>query len=221
VGAPKLFRRAADGSGTDEQLTTGSYPQFVDAIAPDAQAVGFEVVSTQYLALFSLKAALGLTGDAGQARGPTTAARTSFQGLNASLSPNGRYVAYQSPENGGFEVYVRPFPNLDSGKWQVSIDGGVRPVWSRNSDELFYFHRRLPQVMGAVTHTVGSFSYEAPTKVLDWSSVSTIPPPFDVSKDGRFLMIKENIAQGVSPASPSLVVVEHWIQELEARVAAK
>jgi len=42
-------------------------------------------------------------------------------------------------------------------------------VWSRNGDERFYFHRRLPQVMSVATHTTGgSFSYEAPAKIFQW-----------------------------------------------------
>jgi hypothetical protein len=222
AGAPKVFRRAADGSGADVPLTAGSYPQFVDAIASDGQAIGSELVATQYLALFSLKAALGLDNNAGKAPTEATISRTPVQGMYAALSPNGRYVAFQSAnENGGFDIFVRPFPNLDGGVWPISNEGGARAVWSRSGDQLFYFHRRLPQLMGVATHTSGSFSFETPTKVFDWPSLSTIPPPFDVTRDGRFLMIKENVAQGTLPASPRLVVVERWIQELKARTASK
>jgi serine/threonine-protein kinase len=223
TGAPNLFRRAADGSGSDERLTTSSYPQFLDAITRDGDAIGFEMVSTQYLALFSLKDRLRLAAAPASNRADAAVSRTSIQGLYSAISPNGRYMAYQSAnENGGFEIFVRPFPNLAAGMWQVSTEGGARPVWSRNSDELFYFHRRLPQMMSVATHTSGSsFSFETPEKVFDWPSPSSIPPPFDVSKNGLFLMIKENTTQDTLPAPPGLVVIESWIQELKARSAPK
>ena len=55
----------------------------------------------------------------------------------STLSPDDRWLAYQSDESGRIEVYVRPFPNVDAGKWLVSTDGGGSPVWSRNGGELF------------------------------------------------------------------------------------
>jgi len=39
---------------------------------------------------------------------------------------------------GRFEVYVRPYPDVNSGRWQVSQAGGLSPLWSRNGRELFY-----------------------------------------------------------------------------------
>ena len=42
-----------------------------------------------------------------------------------ALSPDGRWLAYESDESGGNEIFVRPFPNIDGGKWQVSPAGGI------------------------------------------------------------------------------------------------
>ena len=47
-------------------------------------------------------------------------------------------MAYESNESGEWEIYVRPFPDVDSGRWQISTQGGVQPVWSANGRELFY-----------------------------------------------------------------------------------
>lgn len=63
--------------------------------------------------------------------------RTPFSEMSAEVSPDGRWLAYQWNESGQDEVYVRPFPNVDAGRWQVSTGGGTRPVWSRNGRELF------------------------------------------------------------------------------------
>ena len=55
-----------------------------------------------------------------------------------AVSPDGRWLAYISDETGTNEVYVTSFPNMDSGRWQVSTDGGVMTFWTRSGRELFY-----------------------------------------------------------------------------------
>jgi serine/threonine-protein kinase len=57
---------------------------------------------------------------------------------NGEISPDGRWIAYESDESGQFEIYVRPFPKIDTGRWQISTAGGTRPVWAKNGQELFY-----------------------------------------------------------------------------------
>ena len=57
------------------------------------------------------------------------------------VSPDGRWLAYESDESGQLEVYVRPFPRFDAGRWQVSTGGGKQPVWAHNGRELFYRER--------------------------------------------------------------------------------
>ena len=59
--------------------------------------------------------------------------------VNARISRDGRLVAYQSDESGRAEIYIRSFPD-GNGRTQVSIDGGVRPVWSRDGTVLYYSH---------------------------------------------------------------------------------
>ena len=53
-----------------------------------------------------------------------------FHERNGEISPDGRWIAYESDESGRFEVYVRPFPTVDAGKWQVSSAGAQYPAWS-------------------------------------------------------------------------------------------
>ena len=63
---------------------------------------------------------------------------TAFAELNTGLSPDGRWIAYQSNASGQFEIYVQSFPNVEDGRWQISTDGGNRPAWGPDRDELFY-----------------------------------------------------------------------------------
>ena len=60
--------------------------------------------------------------------------QTAFNERNAEISPDGRWLAYHSNESGQDEIYVRPFPDANSGRWQISTGGGARPVgaqWPR------------------------------------------------------------------------------------------
>ena len=66
----------------------------------------------------------------------TVAASSDFPNRLASLSPDGHWLAYTSPETGRTEVYVRP--TAGEGKWMVSTDGGTQPVWSRDGRTLYY-----------------------------------------------------------------------------------
>ena len=59
----------------------------------------------------------------------------------AHVSPDGRWIAFNSNESGRWEVYVASFPDFTR-KRQISTDGGVQPLWRRNGQELFYLDPR-------------------------------------------------------------------------------
>ena len=146
---------------------------------------------------------------------------TRFKGSFADFSPNGRYLAYQSRETGRTEIYVRPFPRVETGHWQVSTAGGTRPVWARTGRELFYLDESNTLTSVLVDTSGPSFSAGNPARVLDSEYVEPNPSRhYDVSADGqRFLMIKENAASDQTPTSPSIVVVLNWFEELKQHVA--
>jgi serine/threonine-protein kinase len=221
TGAPNLYRRAADGTGTDERLTNSSNPQFPTSVAPGGGVVGFEVDAGPDLALFA-------SSNAAQSGSPWSSRillKAPGADVAGEVSPDGHYIAYQSNESTRNEIYVRPFPELSAGRWQVSTNGGTRPVWARNGRELFFLTLDArPMLMSVATDTRGSqFVPGNPTKVFD--AVYATPTgarAFDVSPDGRrFVMVKESAAPEEHSTSPSLIVVEHWIEELKARAAAR
>ena len=57
---------------------------------------------------------------------------TDFNERNAEISPDGRWLAYQSNASGQYEIFVRPFPNVDEGQVQISTDGGTEPLWAQD-----------------------------------------------------------------------------------------
>ena len=63
---------------------------------------------------------------------------TPFSEQNGEVSPDGRWLAYQSNDSGRAEIWVRPFADVNGGRWQVSSGGGSQPLWSPDGRELFY-----------------------------------------------------------------------------------
>src|SRR6185295_18870219 len=78
------------------------------------------------------------------------------------LSPDGRWLAYVSDESGTSEVYVRPFPRVDSAKYAVSVAGGLEPLWRRDGTEL-YFRNPRGDVYGVSVGPGRQFEHGAPT----------------------------------------------------------
>jgi len=124
--------------------------------------------------------------------------------------------------SGRDEVYVRPFPDVEGGRWQVSTDGGRTPVWAHNGRALFY---RSPDkaVMAVQIEPGSAWRSGPPTQMLParyFDNSGTTGRSFDVTADGqRFLMIKEGGGDDTSP--PQAVVVQNWTEELKRLVPAR
>ena len=81
------------------------------------------------------------------------------------VSPDGRWLAYEANDSGRFEIYVRPFPDVTGGRWQVSTGGGTRPLWARNGQELFYL-APAGALMRVGVERGPSWAATAPTQLL-------------------------------------------------------
>jgi serine/threonine-protein kinase len=135
--------------------------------------------------------------------------------LSPALSPDGRWLAYSSDESGTFEVYVRPFPDAATARWQVSASGGANPLWSRNGRELFYINGRgeMASVPIAAGPTFNAGESRSLFSVGNYT-VGGNAGVYDVSPDGkRFLMIRPMAGVGET----ELVVVQNWFEELKQR----
>ena len=203
-----LYRRFADGTGSDERLTTSPHTQFgTPSFRPDGTRVVFTEVTPETgedLMMLSL--------DGTPRTEPLL--RTQFAERNAHISPDGHWLAYESNESGQEEVYVRPFPNVSDGRWQISSAGGNVPLWARSGRELFF--RSGASLMSVSVQTTPTFSAASPTKLFE-GYLSGLGRTYDVSRDGqRFLMIKNNSSREQTAAT--MVVVLNWFEELKARV---
>jgi Tol biopolymer transport system component len=198
----KVYAKDANGTGTDEVLETDF------KLTMDASRDGRYLVTTN--SGNSLGSGRGiwvlpLFGD----RKPFPYVATGVQETFPRFSPDGRWLAYQSNESNRDEVYVVSFPRK-GGKWLVSTGGGIRPVWSRDGRELYYY--RADGKIMAVPITPGSqFRFGVPKPLFD-VRLATATVSFDVSRDGRFLLPTLAPQQGLALMN----VVLNWSRTLKA-----
>ena len=142
-----------------------------------------------------------LQGLAGE-RGLRPLVQTPFTDRNGVVSPDGRWLAYESDSSGRFEIYARPFPEADSGRWQVSTAGGTRPLWAHSGRELFYMGLDGALMRVSVEANDSVWSAGTPTKLLEARYFGTGSNPgrtYDISPDDqRFLMIKQGSGDQVA-----------------------
>ena len=140
-----------------------------------------------------------------------------------AISPDGRGIAYQSDESGRFEIYLRPFPNTDDDKRQVSREGGVHPLWSPDGRELFFLgpNDDPDNLFSVAVDTEPTLSVGTPDVVFATQGyVFNDSRNYDVSSDGRrFLMLKPAPGTGdQNEATPRITVVLNWFDELKRLV---
>ncbi|MCG6954458.1 MAG: protein kinase [Gemmatimonadetes bacterium] len=134
-----------------------------------------------------------------------------FEGEPA-ISPDGRWLAYVSDEGGTYDVYVRPWPDVNGGKWQISHGGGTEPVWNPDGRELYY---RSPDQELMAVHVNASSSFHAGQPEPLFSAADYLTggghAAYAVSMDGRFLFGQQS---GGGVVGSRLILVRHWFTEL-------
>jgi serine/threonine protein kinase len=116
------------------------------------------------------------------------------RGAFGKLSPDGRWLAYNSAESGRLEVYVMPFGG-GQGKWQVSANGGQLPRWSTDGKELYYMDLTYNLFSVPVKNTGSSLQFGVAEKLIsNWSAPQVF---YDVSPDGKKFLL-DRVAQQVS-----------------------
>jgi eukaryotic-like serine/threonine-protein kinase len=141
------------------------------------------------------------------------------------ISADGRWMAYESDESGQSQIYVRPFPEVEKGRWQVSTGGGNSPLWSRDGKELFY--RSGDSVIAVAVETEPTLKLGKPEILFHGGYVpsSSTENTWDVSPDGkRFLMMKELAPSASATAAEGprkINIVLHWFEELKQRAPVK
>jgi eukaryotic-like serine/threonine-protein kinase len=141
-------------------------------------------------------------------------AKRSHNEFAGQLSPDGKWLAYQSNESGRYEVYIRAFPGDSSGaggKWQVSNQGGDLPRWQGDGKELFYVaaNRLIAATIGENATSVQAGSprelFSLPTATGAYAAFT-----YDVTADGQRFLVLEAAAVGAQLTGAPLTVIVNW-----------
>jgi eukaryotic-like serine/threonine-protein kinase len=210
-----LWAQAADGTGEPRLLWRG-----------DGLSDAFPSADGRWLVLgatASPKSSAG--GDILLARtGVDSVARpivaTGYDEGAPALSPDSRWLAYVSNEQGKHEVFVRPFPDVNAGKWQVSSGGGGAPLWSHDGRELYYVKDGSMYVVRI--HPEPPFSAEPPRVLFALPSrvrgellargIFAITPD-----DRRFLMVRDDSWDDLA-GTRTVVIMENFFDDLRAKM---
>ncbi len=213
---PGVYWKAADGTGNDELIS--SVPD--EAITPYSwSSDGKTLVTYKITGSGTDIGSLSLEGDSEW----KPLLQKEYMEFQPRISPDGRWIAYSSNESGDFEIYVRPFPEVDEGRWQVSTGGGNTALWSPDGRELFYLNR--DSVMAVPVETEPTFRPGKPKALFKGIYVGLSfrdAHTWDISPDGkRFLMMKppgtideESSTEG----PPKIHVILNWFEILKQRV---
>jgi serine/threonine-protein kinase len=133
-----------------------------------------------------------------------------------AISPDTRWIAYASMETGRWEVFVRPFPDVNGGKWQVSTEGGQQPLWAHNGRELFFLDVQR-NIVAASVETEPHFRVVERTVLFrlgteyaagGWGGT------YDITADDERFLLARFVGSDETVQS-RIILVENWFEELE------
>ena len=148
-----------------------------------------------------------------------------------SLSNDGEWIAYVSNESGTSQLYIRPYPDIDKGKWQVSAKDAFSPIWSSENNELFFhagnkFYR--VEFKKFKNNNSSYMNLSQPEFLFEHTIVEnhlTFPAWEYDSKNNRFIIIStpgSEVTEGADNVIDmlnkkiTLMVVENWVSELSS-----
>ena len=222
----KLSRKPANNARPPEAVTdqigdetTGVAPHF---LTPDGRSIVFQASQTAD----SATSGLGMISLGGDAQ-PQRLFQDGIQRNGAVLSPDGKWLAYHSTESGRAEVFVRPFPILADDLVQISNEGAVKPLWSRDGSELFYLGGNPPVLMSASVRVEnGRLSVIAREPVFNrtwpeagYESVGS-SRNYDLMPDNEhFVVLKRTEVGTAEPQSSTIHVVLNWNEAIRQQLS--
>jgi hypothetical protein len=148
--------------------------------------------------------------------------RTPNAETNPRFSTDGRWIAYRSNESGSQEIYVRPFPNANGGRWQISTGGGLYDFWSKNGREIFY--ETPDNRIMVVDYSVEGGSF-IPGKPRLWSNKQLFyagTSNLDLAPDGkRFAVLTLPETPPGEKGTVHVTMLLNFFDELKRRIPAK
>jgi Tol biopolymer transport system component len=203
-GTFDLYERATDGTSDDRLVLHTALEKWPDDWSRDGRYVIYEERSAETRDDLWL---LPMDGD----RTPTVLVRSPFTETFGQFSPDGRWIAYQSDQSGRDEVYVRPFvppgTNAAGAVYQVSRDGGERPLWRRDGKELIYIGAN--RMITAVDVTANPrISTGTPRPLFQMPATSIVGfTRLEMHPDGQRFLIRAPLSDD---ARAPIAIVMNW-----------
>jgi Tol biopolymer transport system component len=217
--ASEVFCQAADGSGQPQPMFRVDRLLDLAQVSPDGRRILMEVGDADERSDIVMAPL-----QPGAQVQPVIATPASDE--SPSLSPDGRWLVYESNESGASQVYLRPFPEVSQGRWQLSTAGGVDPSWSRDGREVIFLEiatsgAAQPRAILSVSIPPGPpFVPAAPRLVVKYPANAA--RGFAEAADGRFLLSVPASSGDDEPAArPRIVVVQNWREELARLVPVR
>ncbi len=212
-GDRTIWSRRADGTGEPQLLLDPERTMTDFAVSPDGEWVVFRTGDPPSRDLMLLPMD-------GSAPATPLLASTDFDEVGPAFSPDGRWLAYASNETGTYQIYVRPFPDVDDGRWQVSSSGGAGPRWSPAGDEIV-FGSVAGEMISARIDTSSGFRVletEALFPRLQTLAEGVTNGWFDIAPDGQRFLMARPLTIGGSSVEPELILIQNFFAELERLV---
>ena len=212
-----VWSTRADGTGEPVLVLDDERSFAQGSWSPDGESLVLRAAGRETEGAAALRDIMGFRPSVDSAAVPLVASAAFSEG-GPALSPNGLWLAYSSNETGRAEVFVRPFPNVDSTRVRVSTDGGIVPVWAKSGRELFFVDANRGLVAAQFDPASGL--------VLTKETLFIMPAvymlaagtnSYDVSSDGeRFLMVRPYGSD--TQDTVGYVLVQNFFEELRQRM---
>jgi serine/threonine-protein kinase len=214
AGYPELFWRPADGTGSDERLLARA-KDLNDLLANGWSADGRQLLFSEGA---NLRCAIGQIAIERPSEA-TVLVKNEFCNARASVSPDGRWMAYESNVSGRNEIYAERYPALGN-RQQISTGGGILPLWSRDGRELFFSATDGRQMFAVPVQSGTTLVAGRPQVLFEFAMLvnGAGNRPYDIAPDGRFVMIRSGQAEAGGGTASNLIVVQNWFEELKRLV---
>jgi serine/threonine-protein kinase len=135
-----------------------------------------------------------------------------FAEARPALSPDGKWLAYQSDESGRYEIYVRPYPAVDRARLQISTAGGSSARWSRDGREIFFSDGTSLIAVPVSVSVQAELVAGKPVRLFDASIFNErLGPLYDVAPDGRFVFLRPGGVGQAPQRRGDLRLLANWI----------
>jgi len=208
-GPPRIYLNSSDGTGAPTALTADDASEFGPRFTADGRYLLFERLTGQPNSRREIWG-VALSGD----RNAFPVIQSQYDVYAPALSPDGKWLAYESTESGRPEICVIPFLH-GTGKWEVSTAGGVQPRWRGDGRELFYISTDNKIMSAEITEQGSSLLVGKVTSLFQAN-----PVPFaggsnyDVTGDGKKFVVASLAS---SQESEPLTLVVNWLALLKQK----